>query len=189
MFFLSCVCYAFVRLCLYVPCGHLLGKGWSLGSRLWCPTVSLFISHWYLGSGVVFDCIDSWTLHPYLLWPASLKVLAIKGKLFTYLQIFTCPATWVISEYLYLVAPMKNFFIETYLQITLDTLGLMRSYGMSSSNKHDTVWQIKIQSNLVNLMSFVLEVLFRSIENSNKEVDIKIHSPQNWLLSIFSYQT
>ena len=25
-FFLYCVCYAFVRVCLYVPCGHLLGK-------------------------------------------------------------------------------------------------------------------------------------------------------------------
>ena len=24
--FLSCVCYAFVCVCLYVPCGHLLGK-------------------------------------------------------------------------------------------------------------------------------------------------------------------
>ena len=40
-FFLSCVCYAFVRVCLYMPCGHLLGKGWPLGSRLWCLTVSL----------------------------------------------------------------------------------------------------------------------------------------------------
>ena len=27
MFSLSCVCYAFVCVCLYVPCGHLLGKG------------------------------------------------------------------------------------------------------------------------------------------------------------------
>ena len=26
-FFLSCVCYAFVPVCLYVPSGHLLGKG------------------------------------------------------------------------------------------------------------------------------------------------------------------
>ena len=25
--FLSCFCYAFVHVCLYVPCGHLLGKG------------------------------------------------------------------------------------------------------------------------------------------------------------------
>ena len=27
VFFLSCVCYAFVCVCLYVPCGLLLGKG------------------------------------------------------------------------------------------------------------------------------------------------------------------
>ena len=27
MFFLSCVCYAFERFCLYVTCGRLLGKG------------------------------------------------------------------------------------------------------------------------------------------------------------------
>ena len=25
-----------VRVCLYVLCGHLLGKGWPLGSCLWC---------------------------------------------------------------------------------------------------------------------------------------------------------
>ena len=54
-FFLSCVCYAYVSVCLYVPCGHLLGKG----SRLWCQTASLSLSHWYPGSGVVLDCIDS----------------------------------------------------------------------------------------------------------------------------------
>ena len=65
--FSVCVCYAFVRVCLYVPCGHLVGKAWPLGSRLWCLTVSLSLSHWYPGSGVVLDCIDSSSLHPYLL--------------------------------------------------------------------------------------------------------------------------
>ena len=55
--FLSCVCYAFVRVCLYVPCGHLLGK--PPDSRLRCLTVSLSLSHWYPGSSVVRDCIDS----------------------------------------------------------------------------------------------------------------------------------
>ena len=59
MLFLSCVCYAFVRGCLYVPCGHLLGKGWPLGFRLWCLTVSLSLSHWYPWSPVVLDRIDS----------------------------------------------------------------------------------------------------------------------------------
>ena len=67
VFFLSCVCYVFVRVCFYVFCGHLLGKGLPLGSRLWCLTVRLSLSHWYRGSGVVLDCIDSWSLHPYLL--------------------------------------------------------------------------------------------------------------------------
>ena len=58
---LSCVCYAFVCVCFYVPCGHLFGKGWPLGSRLWCLTVSLSLSHWYPGSGLVLDCIDPWS--------------------------------------------------------------------------------------------------------------------------------
>ena len=58
-FFLSCVCYAFVRVCFNVPCGHLLGKGGPFGFRLWCLTVSLSLSHWYSGSGVVLDCIVS----------------------------------------------------------------------------------------------------------------------------------
>ena len=33
--------------------------GKELGSLLWCLTVSLSLSHWYPGSGVVLDCIDS----------------------------------------------------------------------------------------------------------------------------------
>ena len=36
MVFLSNVCYAFVRVYLFVPCGHLLGKSGPLGSRFWC---------------------------------------------------------------------------------------------------------------------------------------------------------
>ena len=30
-----------------------------LALALWCLTVSLSLSHWYPGSGVVLDCIDS----------------------------------------------------------------------------------------------------------------------------------
>ena len=64
-FFLSCVCYAFVIICIYVPCGHLMGKGCPLASRLWCLTMSLSLSHWYPESGVVLDCSDSLSLPPY----------------------------------------------------------------------------------------------------------------------------
>ena len=63
VFDLSCVCSAFVRVCLCVLCGRLLGGGggggWPLGCRLWCLAVSLSLSHWYSGSCVVLDCIDS----------------------------------------------------------------------------------------------------------------------------------
>ena len=59
MFFFILCLLAFVCVCLIVPCGHLLGKGWLLGSCLWCLDVSLLLSHWYPGSGVVLDCIDS----------------------------------------------------------------------------------------------------------------------------------
>ena len=55
-------CYAFMHACLLMPCGHLLGKGWLLGSRLWCLIVTLSLSHWYPQSGVVLDCIHSWFL-------------------------------------------------------------------------------------------------------------------------------
>ena len=46
VFVLSCVCDVFVRVCLYVICGHLLGKGWPLGSRLWCL---LWVCHFPIG--------------------------------------------------------------------------------------------------------------------------------------------
>ena len=57
--FMSSVCFAFVCVCLFVHCDHLLANGYSLGSCLWCLTVILLLPHWNPGSGVVFDRIDS----------------------------------------------------------------------------------------------------------------------------------
>ena len=45
--FCSVLCLlCFVRVCLYVLCGHLLGKGWPLGSRLWCL---MWVCHFPIG--------------------------------------------------------------------------------------------------------------------------------------------
>ena len=45
--FCSVLCLlCFVRAFLYVLCGHLLGKGWPLGSRLWCL---LWVCHFPIG--------------------------------------------------------------------------------------------------------------------------------------------
>ena len=68
MLFLSCFCYAFVYVCKLMPCGHLLGKDWPLGFSSWCLIVKLSLSHWYPVSGVVLNCINSWSLPFFLLW-------------------------------------------------------------------------------------------------------------------------
>ena len=73
-YFLSCVCYVIVRVCLYVICGHLLGKADLLA--LVCGVLTeLSLSNWYPGSGVVLDCIDSRYLHPCLLWNCGILIL------------------------------------------------------------------------------------------------------------------
>ena len=54
MLFLSCVCYAFVRVCLLMPCGH-LGKGLTSWLSVVMSIVSFLFSHWYPVSGVVLD--------------------------------------------------------------------------------------------------------------------------------------
>ena len=42
------------------------GKGLTSWLSFVVSTVSLSLSHWYPGSGVVLNCIDSWSLHPNL---------------------------------------------------------------------------------------------------------------------------
>ena len=61
---LLCFCSALCLLCL---CAHLFicalwspaGKGLTSWLSFVVSTVSLSLSHWYPGSGVVLDCIDS----------------------------------------------------------------------------------------------------------------------------------
>ena len=72
--FVDLLCFCFV-LCLLCLCARPFicalwspaGKGLTSWLSFVAPTVSLSLSHWYPGSGVVLDCIDSWSLHPYLL--------------------------------------------------------------------------------------------------------------------------
>ena len=69
---LLCFCSALCLLCL---CARLFicslwspaGKGLTSLLSFVVSAVSLSLSHWYPGSGVVLDYIDSWSLHPCLL--------------------------------------------------------------------------------------------------------------------------
>ena len=69
---LLCLCASLFICALWSPAGKGLTSWLSfvvsncefvtfplVGSRLWCLTVSLSLSHWYPGPGVVLDYIDS----------------------------------------------------------------------------------------------------------------------------------
>ena len=58
---LLCLCVRLFICALWSPAG----KGLTSWLSFVVSTVSLSLSHWYHGSGVVLDCIDSWSLHPY----------------------------------------------------------------------------------------------------------------------------
>ena len=60
---LLCLCSRPFICALWSPAG----KGLTSWLSFVVSTVSLSLSKWYPGSGVVLDCIDSWSLHPYLL--------------------------------------------------------------------------------------------------------------------------
>ena len=74
--FVDLLCFCSV-LCLLCLCARLFicalwspaGKGLTSWLSFVVSAVSLSLSHWYpgSGSGVVLDCIDSWSLHPYIL--------------------------------------------------------------------------------------------------------------------------
>ena len=61
------------------------GKGLASWLSFVVSSVSMSLSHWYPGSGVVLDCIDSWSLHHYLLliqWATSVTHHLFRAHIF-----------------------------------------------------------------------------------------------------------
>ena len=122
MLFLSCFV---MHVCLLMTCGHLLWKGWPLRSRLWCLIVTLSLTHWYSVSGVVLDCIDSWSFPSFLLCCTLLYVhfsfaiiLMGKTELFALLGV----SSWclMLVVWLFLSVPwVCLLFVIVYILIIL----------------------------------------------------------------------
>ena len=72
--FLLCLCARLFICALWSPAG----KGLTSWLSFVVSAVSLSLSHWYPGSSVVLDCIDSWSLHPYLLCTGSSESIPVK---------------------------------------------------------------------------------------------------------------
>ena len=66
--FLFCLVFAMFCVRLFICASWSpAGKGLTSWLSFVVSSVSLSLSHWYPGSGVVLDCMDSWSLQPYLL--------------------------------------------------------------------------------------------------------------------------
>ena len=89
------------------------GKGLTSWLSFVVSTVSLSLSHWYPGSGVVLNCIDSCSLHPYLLsyWSPFLCPKNNSCMVFSW-SIVSCVRMWqVVLGY---IVPVAEVTIHKY---------------------------------------------------------------------------
>ena len=98
--------YDLMHACLLMACGHLLGKGLPFGSRLWCLIVMLSLSHCYFGLGMVLDCIEFWSLPPFIFWMSC------------YCK---CPVSvlWVWYFFIILIYFLKYHVFENIVEISV----------------------------------------------------------------------
>ena len=81
---MSCTAFKITRWCLVFAMFYVrlficalwspAGKGLTSWLSFVVSSVSLSLSHWYPGSGVVLDCINSWSLHHFLLLDIELQI-------------------------------------------------------------------------------------------------------------------
>ena len=99
------LCLSCFRVCSLLPCGHLKGKGWPLGSCLWYLLWFCCFPIGYPGTVVVLDCIDSWSLLFFLLqptWQSTMAATVKSGLQFTYFNYlhFQCKSFYWIFRIL-----------------------------------------------------------------------------------------
>ena len=77
------LCLSCFRVCSLLPCGHLLGKCWLIGSCLWCLIVFLSLSH-----VVSWVKCGTW-LYRFLIFAAFLTFIKTKISTQQYIQLNT----------------------------------------------------------------------------------------------------
>ena len=132
--FCSVLCLlCFVRVCLYVLCGHLLGKGWPLGSRLWCL---LWVCHFPIGIlGQVWYLIvsipDLCTITYFHRWHRTIKVETVGLSV-------NCAQRWIKKECASNQSELQSLgYVLTGQQTTMHCLARMSgSTGQSDWVHH-----------------------------------------------------
>ena len=130
------------------------GKGLTSWLSFVVSSVSLSLSHWYPGSGVVLDCIDSWSLHHYLLLKQKLLRIVIDENLAWTPQIdnlcsiLSTKISLIKHISAYVPQNVRKMFYQAYILLILD-------YGSNT-------WDSTSGSNIERLSKLqnVLHILF-----------------------------
>ena len=102
------------------------GKGLTSWLSFVVSSVSLSLSHWYPGSGVVLDCIDSWSLHHYLLSYSKLT-FPTQNSLFLLETHFSCSKlTFLTRNSLFLLE--SHFYNSKLAFLTRNSIFLLETH-------------------------------------------------------------
>ena len=130
LYFVLCLLCLCVRLFI-CPLWSPAGKGLTSWLSFVVSAVSLSLSHWYPGSGVVLDCIDSWSLHPYLLQQISkinfFKIFRVTWK-YIRKEILSCIIIWTFFEVLHPQYHIPGFSATSLLIWRLGFLTIYYTY-------------------------------------------------------------
>ena len=113
------------------------GKGLTSWLSFVVSSVSLSLSHWYPGSGVALDCIDSWSLQPYYfdnVFPAlkhkKANALYHQRKIKIWILIFTF-TFYMINQDIIMTHLYYNYRVK---QITFDKIWVNNINCQSRTN-------------------------------------------------------
>ena len=121
-------------MCFVVTCW----KGLTSWLSFVVSSVSLSLSHWYPGSGVVLDCIDSWSLHHYL--------LLVSNKAFAAWWFLPCGVSHR-RHFKYLNVPLNKLLSHTATKDELTVVLSKELLEFSKENKFYTVaWYNKAEA-------------------------------------------
>ena len=107
-----------------LPCGHMKGKGLTAWLYLWCLLWFCYFPIWYPGTGVVLDCIDSWSLLSFFdflcgyFWGSSLNWNTFVGHVKVFIKIKVLKWNNVLGY-----AKIQFFFIYLSLLLLFFFLG------------------------------------------------------------------
>ena len=139
------------------------GKGLTSWLSFVVSTMSLSLSNWYPGSGVVLDCIDSWSLHPYLLCDNAQTRLSLHWSL-KWDIIWIFDISWILKLSLLcdnaLTRPSLRWLLKWEIIWILIILEFWSSVEFATMHRLARAFADRWNENKWNMLVWTVRILF-----------------------------